>query len=172
MQMVKRILGGFFLSLILLWLLAPKVELYYLLEKSLKEKNIIISNESIIDTWYGVKIKNADIYVAGAKVANTAELNFKFFLFYNRVDINEITMDKSLSNMAPKVINTLNATYSLLKPMKVTLKGNGSFGILDGAINLVARKVEILFPVPKELKTIKKFLKKDKEKGWYYETNY
>lgn len=172
MQMVKRILGGFFLSLILLWLLAPKVELYYLLEKSLKEKNIIISNESIIDTWYGVKIKNADIYVAGAKVANTAELNFKFFLFYNRVDINEITMDKSLSNMAPKVINTLNATYSLLKPMEVTLKGNGSFGVLDGGINLVTRKVEILFPVPKELKTIKKFLKKDKEKGWYYETNY
>jgi hypothetical protein len=37
---------------------------------------------------------------------------------------------------------------------------------------LVEKKIEVLFPVAKELKTIKKFLKKDKEKGWYYETNY
>jgi len=39
-------------------------------------------------------------------------------------------------------------------------------------VALIEKKVEILFPVVKELKTIKKFLKKDKEKGWFYETNY
>ena len=172
MQMVKRIVGGFFLSLILLWLLAPKVELYYLLEKSLKEKSILISNESITDTWYGLKIENADLYVAGAKVANIAELNFNFFLFYNTLKINEIKMDKSLSNMAPKEINNLNAIYSILEPLKIKLDGDGSFGVLDGTVALLEKKIEILFPVAKELKTIKKFLKKDKEKGWFYETNY
>jgi len=172
MQMVKRILGGFFLSLILLWLFAPKIELYYLLEKSLKEKNIIISNETITDTWYGVKINNAEIYAAGAKVANVAELKFDFFLFYNRLNITEINLDESLSNMAPKVINSLNAVYSIMNPMQITLDGEGSFGVLDGEVNLVEREVTILFPVPKALKTIKKFLKKDPEKGWYYETSY
>jgi hypothetical protein len=155
-----------------LWLFAPKVELYYLLEKSLKEKSILISNESITDTWYGLKIENADLYVAGAKVANIAELNFNFFLFYNTLKINEIKMDKSLSNMAPKEINSLAAVYSVLDPLKVKLNGAGSFGVLNGTVALVEKKIEILFPVAKELKTIKKFLKKDKEKGWFYETNY
>jgi len=170
--MVKRIVGGFFLSLILLWLFAPKVELYYLLEKSLKEKNILISNETITDTWYGLKIENADLHVAGAKVANISELNFNFFLFYNTLTINEIKMDKSLSNIAPKEINKLDSVYSVLNPLNITLDGVGSFGVLDGTVALVDRKIEVLFPVAKELKTIKKFLKKDKEKGWFYETNY
>ena len=172
MQMVKRIVGGFFLSLILLWLFAPKVELYYLLEKSLKERDILISNETITDTWYGLKIENADLHVAGAKVANISELNFNFFLFYNTLTINEIKMDKSLSNIAPKEINKLDSVYSVLNPLNITLDGSGSFGVLDGTVALVDRKIEVLFPVAKELKTIKKFLKKDKEKGWFYETNY
>ena len=172
MQMVKRIVGGFFLGLIFLWLFAPKVELYYLLEKLLKEKNIIISNETITDTWYGLKIENADLYIAGAKIANTAELEFNFFFFYNTLKINEIQMDKSLSNIAPKEINTFNAIYSIVEPLKIKLTGEGSFGVLDGNVNLIEKRVEILFPVAKELKTIQKFLKKDKVKGWFYETNY
>ena len=81
-------------------------------------------------------------------------------------------MNESLSTLAPKEINNLNAIYSVLDPLKIKLDGEGSFGILDGTVELVKRKVEILFPVPKDLKTIKKFLKKDKEKGWIYETNY
>jgi hypothetical protein len=81
-------------------------------------------------------------------------------------------MDRSLTNMAPKEINSLAAVYSVLDPLKVKLNGAGSFGVLNGTVALVEKKIEILFPVAKELKTIKKFLKKDKEKGWFYETNY
>jgi len=172
MQMVKRIFLGFFLSLILLWLFAPKVELYYLLEKSLKEKQIIISNETITDTWYGLKIHNADVYVAGAKVANASQLNLNFFFLYTSLTLDEVTMDKSLANIAPKELNNLTAIHSVLKPSEVSINGTGSFGTLTGSIQLLNRKIEILFPVVKEIKTLKKFLKKDQEKGWYYEANY
>jgi len=172
MQMVKRIIGGFLLALVLLWLFAPKVELYYLLEKSLKERNIVISNETITDTWYGLQIENATLYVAGAKVAHVAKLNFNFFLFYNTLKIDEVKMDKSLSNMAPKEIKYFRAIYSVLNPLKVKLEAEGSFGVADGSVDLKNQKVEILFPVTKDIKTIKRFLKKDKERGWVYETNY
>jgi len=174
MQMVKRIFGGFVLSLILLWLFAPKVELYYLLEKSLQEQQqpIIISNETVTDTWYGLKITDADVYVAGVKVANAAELKLSFFLFYTSLELNGLKMDKSLANMAPKELTTLTATHSVINPLQVTMNGQGSFGTLDGNVQILDRKIEILFPVVKEIKTIKKFLKKDQEKGWYYETNY
>jgi len=169
MQMVKRILGGFFLGFIFLWLFAPKVELYYLLEKSLKEKNIIISNETVTDTWYGLKIENADFYVAGAKVATAAQLNFNFFLVYNTLKIKNI---ETYTNMAPKEINHFSAIYSITNPLNIKLNGEGSFGILDGKIELKNRRVEILFPETKDIEAIKRFLKHDKEKGWLYETNY
>ncbi|CAA6827010.1 MAG: Unknown protein [uncultured Sulfurovum sp.] len=172
MQMVKRIVGGFFLSLIFLWLFAPKVELYYLLEKSLKEKNIIISNETVNDTWYGLKIENAELYIDGAKIANIEAFNFNFFFFYNTLTINTIKMDSSLAKLAPKEINSIYAKYSIIDPLNIKLDSKGSFGIMDGSLAFIERKIELLFPVPKELNSIKKFLKKDKEKGWIYETNY
>jgi len=172
MQMVKRIIGAFILSLLLLWIFTPKQELYYLLEKSLKEKNIIISNETITDTWFGLTIKNADIYVSGIKMAHTNKLNFNFFFLYSQLTINTIKIDDSFANMVPKNIHTLTATYSLLNPLKIKLDGDGSFGVLEGSIALLNKKIEIHFPVQKELKTVKKFLKKDTKKGWYYETNY
>ncbi|CAA6813581.1 MAG: Unknown protein [uncultured Sulfurovum sp.] len=172
MQMVKRIVGGFFLSLILLWLFAPKVELYYFLEKKLKENKIVISNETITDTWYGIKIENAKLYVDSAKIADIDEFNFSFFFLYNTLKIDNIKTDNSLSRLAPKEINTINAVYSIIQPLEIKLNGEGSIGVFDGTVELIKKRIEILFPVPKDLKSIKKFLKKDQEKGWLYETNY
>ncbi len=172
MQMVKRIIGGFFLTLLLLWLFAPKEEIYYLLEKSLKEKNIIISNETISDQWYGLKINGADIYTNGIKVAKASELNFIFLFLYSKLTIKEINIDKAFHTMAPKSISKLDATYSILNPLNIKINAEGSFGVLDGDVKLLKRKVEITFPVAKELKSVKKFLKKDPVKGWYYETDY
>jgi len=119
MQMVKRIVGGFFLTLILLWLFAPKQELYYLLEKSLKEKNIVISNEEFQDKWYGFKITNANIYVSGIKMAEMAELDFNFFLLYNTLTIHSVAIDSSFANIVPKNIDKLLAKYSIVKPLKI-----------------------------------------------------
>jgi len=172
MQMVKRIVGGFILALLLLWLFAPKQELYYLVEKSLKKQNIIISNETIKDTWMGLKIENADIYNNGIKMANGVNLNLVFLFLYAKLDVDNVNINEAFHLMAPKKIDTLTATYSVLNPLNILLKGEGSFGTLNGKVALKDRRVEVLFPSPKELKTIKKFLKKDATKGWYYETNY
>ena len=172
MQMVKRIVGGFFLFILLMWLFAPKQELYYLLEKKLKENDIVLSNETVKDTWFGLNIKNADIYVKGIKMANTADLQLNIFFFYNSLNIENIKMDESLQSMAPKVIDELNVKYSVLNPLNVTLDGLGSFGTATGVVALKAKQVRIDFPVAKEIQTFKKFLKKDKTGGWYYEKNY
>ena len=168
--MVKRIIGGFFLSLILLWLFAPKQELYYLLEKRLKENDIIISNERIKDTWIGLNISHADIYIKGINVAKAAELKFNVFFLYNTLTINNIKVDASLHNVAPKSINTIEAIYSVMDPTHIQLKGVGSFGTLDGYFTILTQHLKILFPVAKDIKTFKKFLKKDEKGVWKYET--
>ena len=172
MQMVKRIVGGFFLFILLMWLFAPKQELYYLLEKKLKEKDIVLSNETVTDTWFGINIKNADVYVKGIKMANTANLQLNIFFFYNTLNVENINIDESLHAMAPKAIDELKVKYSVLNPLNVTMDGLGSFGTATGAVALKEKQVHIDFPVAKDIQTIKKFLKKDETGGWYYETNY
>ena len=173
MQMVKRIIGGFFLSILLLWLFTPKHELYYLMEKSLKKSNnIIISNETIQDTWIGLNITNADIYIDGLKVANAKSLNFVFLFFYSKLTLSDLNIDKALHAMAPKKIDDFTATYSIINPLHIVLAGNGSIGEMVGSVDLINRKVHIDITKEKALQTIKKFLKKDAKKGWYYETNY
>jgi len=170
--MVKRIIGGFFLFLLLFWIFAPKHELYYMLEKKLKENDIIISNETITDTWFGLNIKNAQIYAKGVKLAEAAELQLNIFFLYNTLSVNSIAVDESLHNMAPKNIDEIKATYTVIDPIHVNLNALGSFGTMDGAITLTEKNIKLLFPVVKELNGIKKYLNKNKEGGWYYETNY
>ena len=172
MQMVKRIVGGFFLFILLLWLFAPKQELYYLLEKKLKENDVIISNESLKDTWFGLNIQHADIYVKGIKTANVANLQLNIFFFYNTLKADNIQVNESFHNMAPKNIDELNVKYSVVDPLHISLNSLGSFGTATGAVNLKERKIDIGFPVAKDINTFKKFLKKDKTGGWKYETNY
>ena len=172
MQMVKRIIGGFFLSILLLWLLSPKQELYYLLEKELKKNGVIISNETFQDRWFGLIIENADIYVKGAKMAQVSKLELNIFFFYNVLKITEITTNEAIHNVAPKSIDETVIKYSVLNPLKVTLLTKGSFGVADGAVTPLDRNIKILLPVVKNIKSFKKFLTKDKEEGWKYETNY
>ena len=172
MQMVKRIVGGFFLFIVLMWLFAPKQELYYLLEKKLKENDIIISNETVVDTWFGLNIQNADIYVKGIKMANVTNLQLNIFFFYDTLDVKNINIDESLHAMAPKNIDELKVKYSVIDPLHVMINGLGSFGTASGVVDLKEKNIHIDFPVAKDIQTIKKYLKKDKTGGWYYETNY
>jgi len=172
MQMVKRIIGGFFLSLLLLWLLAPKQELYYLLEKELKKNDIIISNETIKDTWFGLKLLNADVYVKGAKMAKISELELNIFFLYNTLTVKNIHVNKAMQNVAPKSIEEINVQYSIANPLNIQLSGLGSFGVLEGSVAFLNRHILIGFPVAKEIKPFKKFLKKDQKGEWKYETNY
>ena len=172
MQMVKRIIGGFFLSILLLWLLAPKQELYYLLEKELKKNDIIISNETIKDTWFGVKLLNADIYVKGAKMAQVSELQLNIFFVYNTLIVKNIMVHEAMHNDAPKNIEETIVQYSIIDPLNIKLNGLGSFGVLEGNIAFLDKHIHIVFPVAKDIKALKKFLKKDTTGEWKYETNY
>lgn len=172
MQMVKRVIGGFFLLIVLLWLLSPKEELYYLLEKELKKSDIIISNEIVKDRWFGVEILNADIYVKGAKMAKLAELKLNILFLYNSLSIKGIDTNSAFHKDVPKNIEEIKSTYSILDPLKIKLDGLGSFGVLDGEVNLIDRDIIIGFPVVKDINPFKKFIKRDETGEWKYETNY
>ncbi len=172
MQMVKRVISGFFILIILLWLLSPKEELFYLLEKELKKSDIIISNEIIKDRWYGVEILHGDIYFKGAKMAEVSELKLNIFFLYNRLIVKNIIINEAMAKVAPEDIENIDIKYSILDPLHIKIDATGSFGVIDGTVSLMDKHISIGFPVAKDIKPFRKFLKKDENGEWKYETDY
>ncbi|MCK4441669.1 MAG: hypothetical protein KAU90_06660, partial [Sulfurovaceae bacterium] len=99
MQMVKKIIGGFFLLLIFLVIFAPKQHIYYLLEKELAKNDIVISHEKFSDNLLGLSITDADIYVKGIKMAHIKSFNLDIFFLYNKLTIDSISTDKGIQNI-------------------------------------------------------------------------
>lgn len=168
MQMVKKSIGGFFLLLLFLLLFSPKQEIYYLLEKQLEKDGIVISNEKFSDTLFGLTIYDADIFVKGINMAKVKSLKLNIFFLYNQLSIEKIETDKGIHKIAPKSIDTLTATLSILKPYKVAVDAVGSFGSLKGGYYINKNKIFLRPYNTKDIKKFKKFLKKDK-KGFFYE---
>jgi len=166
MQMVKRIFGGFFLLVILLWLVSPKQELYFLLEKELAKNDIVISNERFVDRWYGLEIYDADIYVKGIKMATTESLKLYIFFLYNKLSVTNTKIE-----VDPKSIDTLTAIFNVIKPYKIAIKSSGSFGTVDGGVYLMDKKLILRVIEHKNMKMFEKFLSKD-DRGEYYEKYY
>jgi len=168
MQMVKKIIGGFFLLLIFLVIFAPKQQIYYLLEDKLAKDGIVISNEKFSDNLLGLSIKDADIYVKGIKMAHVESLDLDIFFLYNRLTINSVHTDKAIQNLVPKSIDNISAVFSIIKPYKIDINGMGSFGEVKGGVYLNMNKIFLRLPKTKDISMFRKFLKKDKE-GLYYE---
>ncbi len=171
MQMVKKLTVTIFSSFIILLALlifAPKEQLYYKLEKELEKNGIVISDEKFTDTILGVKIEDANVYVKGINVAHIKLIDLKIFFLLNRLTIDSVTTDKSIQNFVPKNINHAKAVFSILKPYKISIDANGSFGEISGGVYLNMNKIFIRVPKPKDISAFRGFLKRD-AKGLYYE---
>ncbi len=168
MQMVKKMIGGSFLFLFFLLILAPKQEIYYKIEKELHKNGIVISNEKFSDNLWGLSIKDADIFVKGIKVAKVKSLDLNIFFLYNKLSIEQVSTDKAIQNIVPKSINSATAIFSILKPYKISIDGVGSFGEIKGGIYLNMNKIFLRVVKAKDINSFRGFLKKD-DKGLYYE---
>ncbi len=171
MQMVKKIIISIISSFIILLALlisAPKHELYYKLEQELEKNGVVISDEKFTNTILGVKIENANIYVKGINVAHIKSIDLDIFFLFNSLTIDNVTTDKSIQNFVPKNINYAKAVFSILKPYKISIDANGSFGEITGGVYLNMNKIFIRVPKPKDISAFRGFLKTD-AKGLYYE---
>ena len=173
MQMVKRFFLGSLLFLIFLIVLAPKRELYYKLEHELKKRDIIISDEDFKPNPFGFTITNANIYFKGLKVANFDSLDLKIFYLYDKLEAKSIRVDKSIRELGQgsipiDSIDNLVIKFTVLKPYKISIEANGSFGDAMGGLYFNPNRLFIRIVKPKNIAPIRQFLQKD-AKGLYYE---
>jgi len=172
MQVVKNIL----LSLLVVWfailLFMPKDKLFFALEKNLETQGILINEKAIETGMFSLNLLEADIYVKGIKVAHVEKINIFTLLFITNINIKEVTIDASLKAFVPEKIDKMNITHSIFSPMKADILANGSFGDMEGVVDLQERTLRLDFSNnTKEIDLLKANLNKD-EKGLYYETSF
>ena len=172
MQMVKKIL----LSLLLFWFallfFMPKEELFFALEKELKHYDVVINEERIESNLLSLNLINAQVYVKGIEVATIEKVNIFTLLFTTNINIKALKLDETLKSFAPQNIEVANLSHSILSPLHVSIEAKGSFGVLEGDVDLKTRTLRVDFTeTTAEIATIRGNLKKD-EKGLYYETSF
>ncbi|MCF6244707.1 MAG: hypothetical protein L3J43_06690 [Sulfurovum sp.] len=169
MQMVKK----FFIFFVIVWFailfFMPKQTLYYKLEEILLKNDIKINEKEIEEGLFSLKLRDSKVYVKGIQLATIKEIDFFTLLFYTNIEVNNLTLDESLKNMAPTQIDKLEVVHAVWNPLNITLDAVGSFGNLNGDVSLIERKIHIDFNETKNIDMLKGSLQQD-EKGWFYET--
>jgi len=172
MQMVKNI----FIGLLVFWfaflLFMPKEELYYALEKQLKIEGIKINEKAIETGIFSLNLIDADVYYKGIHVVHIEKVNIFTLIFTTNINIKTLTIDDSLKDFAPEKIGQANITHLLFSPMKANVLANGSFGDIEGVVDLKEKTLHLDFSnTTKEIDLLRANLQKN-EKGLYYETSF
>ena len=170
-----RLVRGVLIFIVALYLglifFMPKSELYYFVEKQLNKQGVAIDNEVLNSKPTSLDILHPVAYYQGVDVARVAKIKVTPLLFINKVEADDI----ELLNIAKKFLNvtvsSLKLNHSILKPFRVKIDAKGSFGVANGYANLKSRVVHIDIVKPKNINSIRRFLKKG-AKGWYYESRF
>ena len=171
MQMVKKVFIVFTLVWVAFLMFMPKAEFYYALEEKLAQKDIRLNEGSIEEGLFSLTLKDVTVYVKGIELAKIEELQFFTLLFYSSLTLETLEVDASLQSKIPALTSEASITHILFLPTQLSLDANGSFGTVEGEVNVLAKTVHINFIKTQEMDMLKHFLKKD-EKGWYYERSF
>ncbi len=169
--MVKKIFIALFITWFALLLFMPKQEIYYALEKELAKQEIEINEKSREEGMFFLTLNQLSVYVKGIKIATIDELTFFTLLFYTKVELDTLILDDALKAMAPQQTDKAILSHSIISPLDASIQAEGSFGTIEGSVDLKERKLHLDFNETKEIEMIRSQLKKD-EKGWYYETSF
>ena len=171
MQMVKKSVLIFLMLWFAILLFMPKAELYYTIEKSLAKQDIKLNEKSIEEGLFSLTLKDVTVYVKGIALANIEELDFFTLLFYSSLEVNNLKVDEALHAKVPAATKEASFTHSVLTPFSVSIDANGSFGAIEGKVNIVNKDVRIDFVEVGDISMIQSLLTKD-EKGWFYEKSF
>ena len=176
--MVKKVLKFFIYLLFfkaMLIFFMPKENLYYLAEKELAKKSLVISKENIKDSGFIFNIENAHISMKEIQSAVISNIELKLFLFFNRLRVENIHISQSFKNFLPLNIDKVDISYSILDPLNIIIKADGGFGVLNGSFNLIDRALFVVLKPSKlmylDYKTLLRNFKKNKDGEYIYVKN-
>jgi hypothetical protein len=181
---IKFILKPIFYSILFYFVLLcflPKESIYnYVLNELTKEK-VYINQKEFTNHCTGLDIDSLKINYNSIDAVTIKSINFQSYLFYNQLNLSNITIDPSLKKFAPDTIKNMDITYSVLNPLAIQIKGGAKLFNFTGDINLIDRIILINISASKQFKRLyptimrqlKKVKSKDKKQEYYiYEYKY
>jgi len=171
--MVKKmlkLLSYFIFFIFMLILFVPKNSIWYFAEKSLKQYEIVISNESLEDSFTTLNVNNLEISAKTVDAGTIKELDFTLLLIYNKLLFTDIELSSLVESYLPSKIEKLEISYTLFNPLFVEAEGSGEFGTTKMKFNLQTRELIVsLHPSKKMFSSYKNSLKqfKKSETGEY-----
>ena len=171
MQMVIRIavlLVVFFMAIVIL---APKKELYYLLEHRLEKQGIYLADEKLDSKPFGLKILHPRLLWKGAELGRAKELTVQSYLLYTSVEVENFVPAETLHATIPYTFDRITAKYFLFSPKRIRLNIEGEFGKAVGYFDLSGRRLYLEFAKLKNPETFRPYLKEEKGR-WIYEKTF
>jgi len=176
--MVKKLLKflGFSLFFILaLMAFIPKASVYFLLEKELKNFEVVISKESLQENLFSLDITNLEVSAKGIDSALVQEAEVTLLLLSNTIELHNIKLSSLVESYLPSKIEYFQVNYSVLNPLNVTAVGHGGFGEAKASFDLSSRALEVRLKPSKKMlssyrSSLRKFKKSDKGEYVYAKT--
>jgi len=171
MHLVKKtalIVAALWVSLILF---APKRELYYLLEQQLQKEGIVLSQERIHETAFGLELEGAVISVQGIELGKVKRIRVWTLLLFSQVEMERFESSPGMRKIADIELARARVWHAVWHPMSLKLEAEGSIGKVRGEIDLQKRKLRLHWQKVGEISALKPYLKKEK-KGWVYERSF
>ncbi len=157
----------------LLVFFAPKVNLYYWGETFLQTRNVFISDEVIEDSGWQLNLSSAELFFDKLSLARLDVVTLSPWLLYNTLKVEGIHIDEGFTDFMPLEVKTLEVTYAVYNPMKITMNGESDSGYFNGEVNLLERQVSIrLFATDKAQKRYANALARLKKSGEGYVYEY
>ncbi len=83
---------------------APKINLYYQLEELMQEKQIVITQENIIDKGFSLSLEEGRLYYGDLLVAEFSKISILSLLVFNQVSLAPVTLSKHMEKLFPRNI--------------------------------------------------------------------
>jgi len=171
---LKYVLYLLFFIVTLIFFL-PKENLYYLLEKKLVERNIIISKENIENKRFSFSINAPTVFYNEMEVLKIADINIVTSLITSNINMNNIKITSEFKSFIPENIDFIEMKYSIFNPLIVEWNSKGEFGILMGEVDLLKSRLTFHLKASKKMESLYKniLIQMKLEQGEYvYEYNY
>lgn len=175
MKSLIKIISYFLVFVLCLFLFLPKQGLYNYAQKELLKYKVIISNEEIKTSLFGINLSGFDFYFENIKIAKVNSLKLSSFIFYNTLEIDDIEFLDSFEKILPTPIEKIKLNYSLDDIKNVKVSASSIYGKVQGHINIFEKKIFLeLFANDKMKREYSKLLKNMKfvEGKYIYELKY
>ncbi len=169
--MVRRILIGIVLVWAALVVFMPKEALYFKLERELVKQGVELNEASIEEGPASLTLHDVSVYVKGIEVAQIKEVHLFTLLFYNRLTVEEVTVDEGLRSMMPAGADRIVLQYTPLSPLRLSIEAEGAFGKAVGYFAFKERLLHLDLTKTGTLGVLRGQMKQG-EKGWYYEKTF